>query len=79
MYCANCKVEMNEAKTKMEVPGKEGTVVVTNVPCSVCPVCNATIIDSLSTSLAQKAGKKVKASTLDFEKMHGISIVAGKL
>ncbi len=79
MFCASCNVPMNDSTTKLKVPGKENTVEVTNIPCSVCPTCNTKVIDSVTIALVHKTGKKIRDATLDFEKIHGISIIAGKI
>lgn len=79
MFCVNCKKEMNDSTTKMEVPGKESTVEVVNVPCSVCPDCNAQVVDGVTMAIAKKVAKKSKEATLDFEKTGGLGITAGKL
>ena len=79
MFCANCKKEMSDSTTKMEVPGKESTVSVVNVPCSVCPDCKAQVVDGVTAAVAHKGAKKCKDATLDFDKIGGIGIVAGKM
>ncbi len=79
MFCSNCKVEMTESTTVIEAPGKDITVKVLNVPCSVCPQCNACIVDTLPTGLAQKAASKSKDVFLDFDKIRGIGVLAGKI
>jgi YgiT-type zinc finger domain-containing protein len=70
---------MNDSTTKLELPGKEGTVSVENVPCSVCSQCGAQVVDSISFAVAKKGAAKSKMETLDFEKMSGIGIMAGKI
>lgn len=79
MFCANCKVDLNDSTTEMEASGKEGMVKVVNVPCSVCPNCNACVVDSVSAKVARKAAGKCKDDTLDFVKIAGIGIMAGKI
>lgn len=79
MYCANCKKEMKDSTTKMEAPGKERTVEVVNVPSSVCPNCEAQVVDGITAGLVYKSVKKCKEATLDFEKLGGIGLMAGKL
>ncbi len=79
MFCAVCKVDLNDSTTEMEVSGKDGMVKVVNVPCAVCPSCNACVVDSLSAEVVRKAAKKSKDDTLDFDKMKGVGIMAGKI
>jgi YgiT-type zinc finger domain-containing protein len=79
MYCDVCKLEMNDSTTKMELPGKTGTVQVENVPCSVCPQCGARIVDGISFGIANKAAAKCKEDSLDFSKMSGVGLMAGKI
>lgn len=79
MFCVNCKKEMIDSTTKMEVPGKESAVEVVNVPCSVCPGCNARVVDGVTVAVVQKGAKKCKDATLDFDKLGGVGIMAGKI
>jgi YgiT-type zinc finger domain-containing protein len=79
MYCDVCKVEMNDSTTKMELPGKAGAVQIENVPCSVCPQCGARIVDGISFGIAKKAAVKCKEDRLDFEKIGGLALMAGKI
>ncbi|MGM0166502.1 hypothetical protein IGI39_001462 [Enterococcus sp. AZ135] len=79
MFCVNCKEEMKDSKTNMQVPGKESTIEVVNVPSSICPKCDAQVVDGITTALVHKSAKKVKKATLDFDKMSGIGLMAGKI
>lgn len=79
MYCVNCKKEMKDSTTKMEAPSKESTVEVLNIPSSICPNCEAQVVDSITAALVHKSAKKCKEATLDFDKLSGIGIMAGKL
>ena len=70
---------MKDSTTEMEFPGGKNMVKVVNVPCSVCPKCNARVVVSLTVGVVRKAASNCKDDTLDFDKMKGIGIIAGKL
>jgi YgiT-type zinc finger domain-containing protein len=79
MFCDSCKVEMNDSTTMLELDGKETTVKMVHVPCSVCPKCGARVVDGVTLNLAKKAASKCKEATVDFDKMRGLGLIAGKI
>jgi YgiT-type zinc finger domain-containing protein len=79
MYCDVCKVEMNDSTTVLELKGKENMVNVEKVPCSACPQCGARVVDGITMGIAKKSAGKCKDNSMDFEKMGGIGVMAGKI